>query len=197
VQLYALAEATTPEGEGLCRWALATVQRHFGQQGRASLTSAMAGALRGCHEELFKANQEAPQASQAGLGITCLALRGEEVYVARAGPGVVYLYDGQDAQQIASGTPVSPGSRSQGAESAHAPVIVGLTPGEIPVQLHRHALRRGHALLATSSSFARLVNMEGLRAILSSSHREAINKLFLLNKEESLFAALLLTFGTG
>lgn len=190
VQFHALTETPAADPAPLCQRVSAAFRRSLLSQDRLSLTTAMSRALQEGHQELLKANETEPLANRVGAGVTCLALRDTEVYMAQAGPGVLYLRDAHGVRTLHPLAPDAP----QDEEGKQGPHLLGMAPGELPVMLDRLTLEEGQVLLVASSSLASSVSYDGLVAILSASPQEATGKLHMLMQEDPLFAALLVSF---
>ena len=191
VRFHVLAETPAADPAPLCQRLLATFQRSVTGQGRVSLTTAMGNALQESHRELLSTNRAASLATQVGASITCLALRDSDIYIARGGPGVLYLRDAHGVRTI---NPLSTGEgASDEAPGSQGRAMLGLADGAVPVMLERQTLEREQVLLAAYSSLIKSVSYDGLVTILSSSPGEAADKLRLLMQEGPVFAALLVT----
>ena len=189
VRFHVLAETPAADPEPLCKRLLATFQRSVAEQGRVSLTTAMSNALQESHRELLSSNRAASLATQVGAGMTCLALRDRDIYIARGGPGVLYLRDAHGVRTI---NPLSTGESAKGeAQGSQAPAMLGLADGAVPVMLERQTLEPEQVLLAAYTSLVKAVSYDGLVTILSSSPGEVADKLRLLMQEGPVFAALL------
>jgi hypothetical protein len=191
VRFHVLAETPAADQEPLCQRLLATFQRSVTGEGRVSLTTAMGNALQESHRELLSSNRAASLATQVGASITCLALRDSDIYIARGGPGALYLRDAHGVRTI---NPLSTGeaadSQAQGSQSQ---AMLGLADAAVPVMLERQTLEPEQVLLAAYTSLVKAVSYDGLVTILSSSPAEAADKLHLLMQEGPVFAALLVT----
>ena len=189
VQFHALTETAAAAPEALCQRALTSFQRLIASLGRISLTSALSQALQDCHQELRAANESEPLAARVGVGLTCLALRDDDLYIAQAGPGLLYLRDTHGVRRVESHS-------FGGSESSDEPSErqeLGITPGEIRVSLDRYPFRDEHVFMAAGSALAAAVNYDGLDAILASAPDEAARKLQLLMPDQPFFAALMVT----
>lgn len=141
------------------------VARRVLERSQGSATGAIIEALR---------QVEGPgtsDASREGAGFTCLALRGEEVYLAVQGSGVVIVRQGGRLRRVAP------------------PPNVSVSDG----QLHRYTLAPGDALLACSSRIDHLAPLQVLGTAFSANSAETLRKLSLITQEEEGFTALLLS----
>ena len=206
VSFHALVETPAADPQPLCQRLLDILQRSILGQGRSSLTTALSTALQDSHHDLLAANENTALATQVGAGITCLALRDEDVYIARAGPGALYHRDSHGVRTINPAPPAQ--AEGSEAEETHERSVLGLgpmqtpeethrsvlgPPMQTPVTLERQALLAGQVLLAAHSSLANSVSYDGLMTILSSSPEDAAGRLELLMQDDPVFAALLVS----
>jgi hypothetical protein len=179
VRFHALGESLATDPEERMETALAALARALENESRSALTSALPRALQSCHRELVKGNEPLTMAARVGVGLTCLALRDDEVYVARAGPGLVYVRDRHGVRHL-PGPPEGAGS-------------LGTAEGEVDIAMDRHPIGPGEALLAGGSALEAAVGYEGLQTVLAAAPKEAARKLALLMGDQSLYVALLVT----
>ncbi|MBI2165421.1 MAG: hypothetical protein HYU29_03335 [Chloroflexi bacterium] len=175
-RFHALAEATTPDNDDLCRWALETVHKHLSRPA-SSLTTGLTRAMQACHRELLQANAEQKSQGRVGLGITCLALQRSDLYLVNNGPGLMYLMKEGGIRRL--------GPRHGAVQ------IIGLYEGEIRPYLQHIPIQRGDRLLVSFSTLLRLVTPEGIETILASTPEESIRKLMMVAREEPSFSAFL------
>ena len=180
VDFHLLIETASTETEALCRRALSSLQTSLTGGGRTSLTTVLQEAFQACHEELEAANAPNDLASRVGVGVTCLALRGDESYLAVVGDAVMYLRDQHGVSKI---TPTIQGTSSP---------VLGTSPDTIEVTMARPALKDGESMLVASGSLEDAVGYDGIENILSTSPEAAIEKLILLMGDDPLFLAIIL-----
>jgi hypothetical protein len=151
---------------------------------------ALSRALQAAHQELWEANEKQPMANRVGAGMTCLAVREADVYIAQVEPGVLCLRDSLGVRTLqppyAQGTP-PPGVPEVGYR-------LGTAAGEAPVKLGQQTLARGQKLLAAHSSLTLATSYDNLTGILNSAPPEAAAKLGRLMERDPFFAALLVSF---
>lgn len=180
VDFHLLIETGSTEAESLCQRALSSLQTSLTGGGRTSLTTVLQEAFQACHEELEDANAPNDLASRVGVGVTCLALRGDESYLAVVGDAVMYLRDQHGVSKI---TPAIQGTSSP---------VLGTSQDPIEVTMARPALKDGESLLVASGSLEDAVGYDGIENILSTSPGAAIEKLTLLMGDDPLFLAIIL-----
>lgn len=175
--LYILTEPTGGPGEDACQLAAATVNKTFRSR-RLSLTSSLAAALQAAHEQRVAENKLSLPEHRVGLIMTCVTVRGSEVYIAQAGPAVAYAFGKGRLHRFVP----------EGAAEAK-PLGFGEKP---PVQVKRYLFRGGDVLLLASSNLSRLTSLEGLTALMQTEPSRLAGRLYTLAKEEANFSALLL-----
>ena len=180
VQFHLLIESDSTETEALCQRALGSLQKSLTDGSRTSLTTVLQEAFQACHEELEAANAPNDLASRVGVGVTCLALRGDESYLAVVGDAVMYLRDQHGVSKI---TPAIQGTSSP---------VLGTSPDPIEVTMARPALKDGESLLVASGSLEDAVGYDGIENIMSTSPEAGIEKLTLLMDDDPLFLAIIL-----
>ena len=180
VQFHLLIESDSTEAETLCQRAFGSFQKSLTGGGRTSLTTVLQEAFQACHEELEAANAPNDLASRVGVGVTCLALRGDESYLAVVGDAVMYLRDQHGVSKI---TPAIQGTSSP---------VLGTSQDPIEVTMARPALKDGESLLVASGSLEDAVGYDGIENIMSTSPEAAIEKLTLLMGDDPLFLAIIL-----
>ena len=180
VHFHLLIETGSTEPEALCQRALDSLHTSLTGGGRTSLTTVLQEAFQACHEELEDANAPNDLASRVGVGVTCLALRGDESYLAVVGDAVMYLRDQHGVSKI---TPAIQGTSSP---------VLGTSQDPIEVTMARPALKDGESLLVASGSLEDAVGYDGIENILSTSPEAAIEKLTLLMGDDPLFLAIIL-----
>ena len=180
VDFHLLIETGSTETEALCGRALGSLQTSLTAGGRTSLTTVLQEAFQACHADLEAANAANDLASRVGVGVTCLALRSDESYLAVVGDAVMYLRDQHGVSKI---TPAIQGTSSP---------VLGTSQDPIELTMARPALKDGESLLVASGSLEDAVGYDGIENILSASPEAAIEKLNLLMGDEPLFLAIIL-----
>ncbi|MFN3974650.1 MAG: hypothetical protein ACK4K2_05180 [Dehalococcoidia bacterium] len=170
---FVVCEPTKEAQERLCAWALEEIQRRLAGS-RASLTTALTHAILECHSQIAQAQGGRPREEQGGLGLAVGAVRGEEVLLAWAGPGMVCVKEGQAIHLL----PLPTGS------------AVGLEKGPLQVSLRHFTFPPAVALLVCQSHLRRLTTLQGLEVVLSASPSQALDRLHALLREDPAFAAV-------
>ncbi|MCS7207346.1 MAG: hypothetical protein NZ951_05360 [Dehalococcoidia bacterium] len=176
MSFFGVCEATAGAQEALCAWALEEIQRHLARS-RSSLTKGLEQAVQACHLSLAQAQEAHPPNAQTGLGIVVGALRGDEVTLAWAGPGLVCLKEGQTLHLL--------------PQTAASPIGQGKTP--LAVSLRRFTFPPAQALLVCQSHLRRLTTLQGLEVVLSATPQQSLDRLHALLRDDPAFAAVLVS----
>ncbi len=171
VDLHVIAEPTGVKGEELGAQALDAIGRLF-QQDRLSLTGGLQRAIAGTHQTLQEWNRRSLPRDHVSIGITAALVNGDLVYLAQAGPGLVYVRR--------SGILVR---HDSGDEAA-----VPLGEGSLVPSLRRFELEPGDLIVAASSSLQTILDDDTLESILSRPTEEALPELYLLTRDLPNFA---------
>src|SRR5690348_7117031 len=83
--LYAVLEPLTPGSDRLCGELLRVIDEQFGRP-QYSLTGNLLQALRAAQEQLRAWNKSVAEAERAAIGASCLAIDGDQAYLAQVGP---------------------------------------------------------------------------------------------------------------
>ena len=116
--LFLLLEATGPAPADACRIAIETFQLAF-EEGRQSLTGRLTEALRTVHEALLQENLHTSPEHRTTVGAVCAYLRGEDLYLAHAGPALACVIGPQGSRHLAP----SPGSPASSLGALQEPSI--------------------------------------------------------------------------
>jgi hypothetical protein len=93
--LYLLVEPVTAGSAEFCGELKQAVASVF-HSSKASLTGGLLRALQGAHENLRDWNRRSVKDQRVALGVSCVAVRGQEAYLAQVAPsGAVFYHDGQ------------------------------------------------------------------------------------------------------
>jgi hypothetical protein len=176
VDLHVLAEPQGAKGEELAAQALDAIGRLF-QQDKLSLTGGLQRALSETHGTLREWNRRSLPRDQVSIGITAAMVNNNLVYLAQAGPGLVYV-------------------RRRGVLTRHEPMpdaAVALGEGELAPSLRRFELEEGDVILAASTALETILDDETLAGMLSGQPEEAMPELYLLTRDLPNFALLAIT----
>jgi hypothetical protein len=176
--LYLVLEPAQGGSDAFCAELLTLIETQFGRP-QYSLTGNLLQALRAAQEHLRTWNKTAPSEKQAGVGVGCLAVSGNQAYLAQIGPGLVYLrHDGL--------------LRRIQAHEPEAQTPLGFSIACEP-EFTRFDLSQGDSALLVSSRFGSIVDDATVDQILSTPPADALPAIFRLARQEQEFSALFLS----
>ena len=173
VQFHLLLECDGPEPEARCQAALTSLQRRLSAMGQASLTTTLHGAFQACHQALAASGG-------SGVGVTCVASRGEEVFLAAVANIDLFQLDRAGVRPVRLSVP---GTMTSAMGEA----------AEVTAAMERLDLHPGESVLVASAALAQATNMEGLETIMSGSPATAADRIAMLMSNTPLFLALIIT----
>lgn len=177
VGLYVVAEPIGSATARLCNDALEVIARAFGSPEQA-LTANLLRAISAGHRHAQDWNRLHAVDRAAGVGLSCLATRGDEAYLAQCGPALAVARTGGRVRVAA---PTGDDSRRPlGLGERAAPVFTrfSLTPGDV--------------ILLTSSAADRLIDRGTLINLVAAPPEEAMPALYMHARSAASFAALYL-----
>ena len=89
--LYVIVEPASPGSEDFCGDLKEAIGDLFHKE-KASLTGGVLRALRAAHENLRDWNRKSIKDHRLAAGVSCLAVRGREAYLAQVAPATAVLY---------------------------------------------------------------------------------------------------------
>ena len=161
--LYLVVEPAIPGSEEFCAELVAAIGKVFHRR-RASLTGGLLRALKAAHDDLREWNRKSIKEHRVAAGVSCLALRRNEAYLAQVAPASAALY-------------------RQGSLSALEPRLpdaaepLGLDDDFWP-DFSRVELQEGDRLLLLSPSLAKALPPAELSAALALPAEEALPALY-------------------
>ena len=177
VDLYLLAEPAGAKGEDLGAQALEAIGRLF-LQDRLSITGGFVRAVRSTHQTLLEWNRRSVPREQVSIGLTGIVLCGSTVYLAQAGPSLVYLRTNERLKQL------NPPDRFNNPP---------LGEGHVDPALRRFDLAPGDLLVAASVSLEDVMDPTTLDGILARGSEEALPELYLMTRDLPNFALFAVT----
>ncbi len=180
IDLYLLAEPSGPKADEFSAQALEAIGRDF-LKDSLSLTGGLMRSIKATNQVLLDWNRRSISKEQVAVGVTAAVVRGAVVYLAQAGPTIVFV-------------------RQQGALRRLTPAPEALTAlGEGPVEpeLRRVDLQPGDVLIAASLAIEALMDFETLEALLSRGTDVALPELYLLTRDQPNFALFAITCAEG
>ncbi len=176
VGLYLVAEPVGSAGARLCNEVVEVIARSFGRP-EPAVTANLLRALAAGHQHVREWNRlhgDRP----AGVGISCLVVRGDEAYLAQCGPALALAYTGGRFRVAA---PAGDDSRRPlGMGERAAPVFTRLT------------LHPGDVILLLFSAADRLIDRGALNKLVCSPPEETMPDLYLRVRDAQAFGALYL-----
>ena len=176
VDLHVLHEPNGEKAEELGTQALDAIGRSF-LNDRLSLTGALTRALRETHATLQDWNRRSLPRDQVGIGITAALVGGNTVYLAQAGPSLVYLRHGTRL------------TRLEPTPEASQP----LGEGDTEPALRKLELQEGDLLLAASMALENVLSVQELTELLARNTDDALPDLYLRTKDLPAFGLLAIT----
>lgn len=169
--LHVLAEPGAPNAEEFAAQALEAIGRAFVRD-NLSLTGGLLRSLSSTHQTLADWNRRSLSKDQVALGITAAVVVGPVVYLAQAGPSLVFLRSGGRLRRL---VPEAEASIALG-EAGHSPSV------------RRFEFAPGDILVAASQSLENIVDQETLDDMLERGADEALPQLYLKTRGQDDFA---------
>ena len=176
VDLHVLHEPNGEKAEELGTQALDAIGRSF-LNDRLSLTGALTRALRETHATLLDWNRRSLPRDQVGIGITAALVSGSTVYLAQAGPSLVYLRHGNSLIRL------------EPTADATQPLGEGTTEPA----LRKLELEDGDILLAASQTLQDVLSIQELTQLLARSADDALPELYLRTRDLPAFGLFAVT----
>jgi hypothetical protein len=176
VDLHVLAEpkaAAGGKGEELAAQTVDAVGRVFDQD-RLSLTGGLQRALASTHQTLMDWNRRSLPREHVSVSVVSAAVRDNLVYLARAGPCIVYVRRSGEVARLDDATPAL-------GESGDAPAI------------RRFELDPGDLVLAASTNLDSVTDPTTIESVLTRPTDELLPELYLLTRDLTNFALFAIT----
>lgn len=171
IDLHLLADPSGPRSEDLSAQALEAIGRLFTQD-QLSLTGGLRRAFLSTHETLLDWNRRSLAGDRVNTGVIAAALDANLVYLARCGPGLLYLWSNGNLQRL------------QPLPQAVTPLgEAGLDP-----EIQRLQLAAGDVLIAAPQALLDVLDEEALTGLLQRGSEEALPELYLLVRDLPAFA---------
>ncbi len=176
---FVVVEPVGTADDALVEQAIDVLTRSFQRQ-NLSLTGAILRCLQAMQDGLLDWNRVSLRDQRAGLGVSCLVVRGSEAYLAQTGPALAYMKTGATFRRFISDSDKPP---------------LGFVDAVDPV-LSRHTLTAGDVVVLASSSLSYRGNDE-ISTALSLPPDEAMHRLQTLAVGPSPCAVLLIAMPTS
>ncbi|MBI2304326.1 MAG: hypothetical protein HYU86_06220 [Chloroflexi bacterium] len=173
--VHVVTEPSLPDPEG-CERGLAAFGSALTRSG-PSVTARLKDGVAALHGQFQRENRGRAADQRVGASVLCVALRGQEVYLAQGGGMMGYLFHKDEWRVL-------------GEESA----FLGLTEPP-PLRFYRHRLEEGDILLLSFSLLGRRVPLDHMTDVLGGEPQEVVERLYRLGHEEGEFAALVVWWG--
>jgi hypothetical protein len=160
--IYMLMDLEGEARPDLVRDVLATLEEEYQKHPSRSVTSALVGAIRAANECLYQENLATVLTGRAVASISCVVIRGQDVYVGWAGQAPVYVLHEGSLRRV----PAEP-------EPADDVNLLGLDDS-IEVRLFHNPLAPGDVVLLCSASLEQMTTPGQLRGTLSQASVAAI-----------------------
>jgi serine/threonine protein phosphatase PrpC len=180
--VYVLVEPATPGSEEFCGEMKDAIGRVF-HDSKASLTGGILRALRSANENLREWNRRSLKEHRVAAGVSCLATRDNEAYLAQVGPARAVFFHRGRADLV---QPTLPEAREP----------LGLEDEFWP-EFHRYELADGDRLLLLSPGLADAMAGHELTAALALDGEKALPELYRLARGARDGAALLVAAMPG
>lgn len=174
--LYVVVEPALPGSEEFCAELKTAIGSVF-HKSKVSLTGGVLRALKAAHENLREWNRRSLKEHRVAAGVSCLAVHGQEAYLAQVAPASAAVY--RDAFLTVL-EPTMP--------DAIEPM--GLFEEFWP-EFTRFEVREGDRLLLLSPGLAQLLEEDGLTAALGLPTEEVLSALYLKARPLANCGALL------
>ena len=173
---YVIVEPATPGSEDFCQDLKEVVGEAYHKE-KLSLTGGVLRCLRAAHENLREWNRKSIKEHRVAAGVSCLALRGGEAYLAQVAPAAAFLYRAGVVMRISPSLP-----------DAMEPL--GLHE-EFRPEFSRHELEDDDRLLILSPRLADVLNEDELAQALALPGEAALPELYRRAKDVPNCGALL------
>jgi hypothetical protein len=176
VDLHVLAEpreAAGGKGEELAAQTVDAIARAFDQD-RLSLTGGLQRALAGTHQTLMDWNRRSLPREQVSVSVVSAVVRDNLVYMARAGPCIVYVRRSGEVVRLDDATPAL-------GENGDAPAI------------RRFELEAGDLVLAATTNLDSVTDATTIESVLTRPTDEVLPELYLLTRDLTNFALFAIT----
>ncbi len=177
VGVYLVVEPVGPAPPRLCDEVIEVIAHAFGTP-ESGLTTNLSRAVAAAHQHVLEWNRTHGGERAAGLGLSCLAIRGGEALLAQCGPALALAHTGGRFQFVAPSGDDS--RRPLGAGDQAAPVFTRL-----PVE-------PGDVILLTFSAADRLIDRGTLISLVNAPPDEAMPALYVRARDAEWFGALYL-----
>lgn len=184
--LYVLVEMADGH-DRTCQQIVEIIQREY-YRAPGSVTLRLRRAIQAANAHLFQENRDAPRDQWRSAGVSCVALKGNDVYIGQAGPAVVHVLQQDALQRFPGHSPwLAPSPPQEVAPSGWTPL--GLRK-DAEVNLFHCRVAPGDVILLSSSNLIRLATDEEIAEAMDQEADVAIKDLAALGAVTRHHAAL-------
>ncbi len=154
--LYVLVEliGQSAEGEDFGGQLVDIAQQEY-YSTKGSVTAGLRSAIKAINAFLFEENVNSPRDARTTGGISCVVLRGDDLYVAQAGPAAVYLAGRDRLIRFPEDSPWLGEDVPVGEDDLSVPLGVRRV---IEPTFYHHEVEPGQTIIVAGSALARLVS---------------------------------------
>lgn len=185
-QLYILAEAAheSLRERDACQLIVRTIRKAFYDDGSYSVTSALNKAIERANAVLYQQNFNMAEQKRVFVGVTCVVVKEQSVYIAQIQPAQAYLRAEGQLRALPPNSAWSGGVDA--ALSVLRPNALGASLTVEPT-FYRATLKPGDALIVTTSALAPHLRREVIDYLLKLESAEAItNELQAIGVNQNL-----------
>lgn len=176
VHLFVLADPADERSAEFCQEIAGAVADLFAGES-LSLTGGLLRAMRQAHRNLAEWNRRSLREHRVSIGVTCVALRGDNATIAQTGPGVVYVASPDGVRRVSS--EAHDGARPLGGDGPLDPLFTGVSLG-------------GAKILILSSDAAEAAGSAAIGQALESEPDRALAEIFRRTREVRDMTAVLI-----
>lgn len=162
---YVLLESVRPDDQRICEVAT-EILKVLLSRSKGSVTASLSAIIKETHQRLCHFNSQRSASERTGLGITCVAVRNNDVFIGSAGPSFANLMENGKLRQITN--------PKEGGLSSLSGIGTG---GKAAVQLFYHTLKPNDSVFIATSSLRRMISTKGLNALLAQEREDYQNSL--------------------
>ena len=107
-QLFTVVEPSFPGAEQICRQLIQSVEDEYFRDSSRTVTTSLRSAMSAANEKLRAENSSASPDRQLRVGISCAAIRGDEVYIAQVAPASAFILHGDSVKRVFSSFNLTP-----------------------------------------------------------------------------------------
>ncbi len=186
--LYLLLEpmGSFPDPDDVCRRLADLIEQAY-WPGRGSITARLRYAIQEANRTLFEENLQAKVEERGIVGISCAVLHNDSLFLAQAGPSLVYLAHGDELRRFPADSPWL-SRRAPNAINARQATAVGWRR-EIEPDLFHAQVAKSDLIVLASTSLVRLADeAEIVGALVQTDSESAISALEALAEGATLAA---------